>query len=69
MNCFHRITRYYRCMLLVRDTNKDGKAEAPRQVAQRPDGSLLITDDANGVIYRVAYTGTGAAGKGKTRKG
>ena len=56
-------------MLLVRDTNKDGKAEAPRQVAQRPDGSLLITDGTNGVIYRVAYTGTGAAGKGKTRKG
>lgn len=56
-------------VLLVRDANKDGKAEAPRQVAQHPDGSLLITDDANGVIYRVAYTGTGAAGKGKTRKG
>ncbi|SFE12645.1 PQQ-dependent sugar dehydrogenase [Spirosoma endophyticum] len=26
-------------------------------IAQHTDGSLLVTDDANGVIYRVAYTG------------
>lgn len=26
-------------------------------IAQHTDGSLLITDDANGVIYRVAYSG------------
>lgn len=24
-------------------------------IAQHPDGSLLVTDDANGVIYRIAY--------------
>ncbi len=26
-------------------------------IAQHPDGSLLISDDDNGVLYRVAYTG------------
>ncbi|MEZ0485076.1 PQQ-dependent sugar dehydrogenase [Fibrella aquatica] len=26
-------------------------------IAQHTDGSLLVTDDANGVVYRVAYTG------------
>ncbi|WP_066829382.1 PQQ-dependent sugar dehydrogenase [Rufibacter ruber] len=29
----------------------------PCGIAQHPDGSLLISDDENGVIYRVAYTG------------
>ena len=27
-------------------------------LAQAKDGALLVTDDANGVIYRIAYTGT-----------
>ncbi len=31
-------------------------------IAQHTDGSLLVSDDANGIIYRVAYT-AGAAGK------
>lgn len=34
-------------------------------MAQARDGSLLLSDDANGIIYRIAYTGgggTGAAG-------
>jgi glucose/arabinose dehydrogenase len=26
-------------------------------LAQLPDGSLLIGDDTNGVIYRVSYAG------------
>lgn len=26
-------------------------------IAQHVDGSLLVADDANGVIYRIAYTG------------
>ena len=26
-------------------------------ITQHTDGSLLVTDDMNGVIYRVAYTG------------
>ena len=31
-------------------------------LAQAADGSLLFSDDTNGVIYRVAYTGTGMSG-------
>ena len=27
-------------------------------IAQHTDGSLLATDDANGVVYRVAYAAT-----------
>ena len=34
-------------------------------LAQHPDGSLLVTDDSNGVIYRVAYA---APSSGKKRK-
>lgn len=29
----------------------------PVGIATAPDGSLLFTDDTNGVIYRVSYTG------------
>lgn len=36
-------------------------------ITQHPDGSLLVTDDANGVIYRVAYTGPAKAAKDKKR--
>ena len=35
-------------------------------IIQHPDGSLLVTDDANGVIYRVAYTGDAKAAKKKS---
>ncbi|WP_159731296.1 sorbosone dehydrogenase family protein [Methylosinus sp. Ce-a6] len=28
----------------------------PVDVAELPDGSLLVTDDANGAVYRIAYT-------------
>ncbi len=31
-------------------------------LAQATDGALLLSDDTNGVIYRIAYTGTSAAG-------
>ncbi|MBT9392326.1 PQQ-dependent sugar dehydrogenase [Hymenobacter sp. NST-14] len=38
-------------------------------IAQHADGSLLVSDDANGVVYRVAYAGSGkAAPKGKPKK-
>lgn len=38
---------------------EDGRAHFGRLVgtAELPDGSLLVTDDVNGVIYRIAYTG------------
>jgi glucose/arabinose dehydrogenase len=29
----------------------------PVGLAQHPDGSLLVSDDTNGVLYRVAYGG------------
>ncbi|MGY2133142.1 PQQ-dependent sugar dehydrogenase [Hymenobacter sp. HD11105] len=32
-------------------------------IAQHADGSLLVSDDANGVIYRVAYAGAAPGGK------
>lgn len=34
-----------------------GKAHFGRiaGIAQHPDGSLLVADDANGVLYRVSY--------------
>lgn len=35
----------------------------PVGLAVARDGALLMADDANGVIYRIAYTGTAAAGK------
>ncbi len=43
-------------------------------IAQHTDGSLLISDDSGGVIYRVAYTGSkgsspAAKEKAKTKKG
>ena len=33
-------------------------------LAQARDGSLLLSDDTNGIIYRIAYTGVGGAGEG-----
>lgn len=40
--------------------NEEGTAQFGRPVglAVAPDGSLLFTDDTNGVIYRVTYTGS-----------
>jgi glucose/arabinose dehydrogenase len=32
----------------------------PVDVEVAPDGSLFITDDFNGFLYRVTYTGTAA---------
>ncbi|MBT2559021.1 sorbosone dehydrogenase family protein [Hymenobacter sp. ISL-91] len=38
-------------------------------IAQHADGSLLVSDDATGVVYRVAYAGNGKpAPAGKARK-
>jgi Raf kinase inhibitor-like YbhB/YbcL family protein len=36
----------------------------PVGLAEARDGSLLMSDDANGVIYRIAYTGGGAVAAG-----
>ena len=33
-------------------------------LAQGPDGALYLSDDTNGVIYRIAYEGDGEAGDG-----
>lgn len=33
-------------------------------LAQAADGSLLLSDDTNGIVYRIAYTGNGLAGGG-----
>ncbi|MGJ9420158.1 YbhB/YbcL family Raf kinase inhibitor-like protein [Massilia sp. CMS3.1] len=43
-----------------------GKTHIARPVglAFAKDGALLMADDANGVVYRVAYTGSGAAPAG-----
>ncbi|TAN21761.1 MAG: sorbosone dehydrogenase, partial [Chitinophagaceae bacterium] len=29
----------------------------PSGLAQGPDGSLYVTDDANGTVFRIVYTG------------
>ena len=36
---------------------KDGKLHRPTGLAQAPDGSLYISDDRGGTIYRVRYVG------------
>jgi glucose/arabinose dehydrogenase len=36
-------------------------------IAQHTDGSLLISDDSGGVIYRVAYTGSATPARVKTK--
>jgi Raf kinase inhibitor-like YbhB/YbcL family protein len=40
-----------------------GQSARPCGVAVAHDGALLFTDDRNGVIYRVSYTGAGAGGQ------
>ncbi|UOQ76479.1 PQQ-dependent sugar dehydrogenase [Hymenobacter sp. 5516J-16] len=40
--------------LIENDKSEFGR---PCSIVQAPDGSLLVSDDDNGVIYRVAYTG------------
>lgn len=39
---------------------EDGRAHFGRLagVAVTPDGALLVSDDANGILYRIAYTGS-----------
>jgi glucose/arabinose dehydrogenase len=32
-------------------------------VAVAADGALLVSDDTNGVVYRIAYGGTGKDGE------
>jgi glucose/arabinose dehydrogenase len=32
-------------------------SERPVDIAELPDGSLLVTDDFAGVIYRISYEG------------
>jgi glucose/arabinose dehydrogenase len=39
----------------------------PSGVATAPDGSLLITDDGENVIWRVSYVGNGGAPKAKAK--
>ena len=41
---------------LVQEAGKWGYFGRPVGVAIAKDGSLLISDDTNGVIYRVSYT-------------
>jgi glucose/arabinose dehydrogenase len=36
---------------------KDGKVHRPTGLAQGPDGSLYVSDDVGGTIYRISYTG------------
>jgi Raf kinase inhibitor-like YbhB/YbcL family protein len=42
-----------------------GEAHIARPVGLgvMPDGALLVSDDSNGAIYRIAYTGSGAGGQ------
>jgi glucose/arabinose dehydrogenase len=36
---------------------KDGKVHRPTGLAQGPDGSLYVSDDVGGTIYRISYAG------------
>jgi len=39
--------------------NKEGRANTrPVDILQLPDGSLLVSDDHGGKIYRITYSGT-----------
>lgn len=44
---------------LSRDKNKWTHRGRIAGLAQTKDGSLLVSDDTNGIIYRIAYTGKG----------
>ena len=48
---------------------EDGKSEfgRPCAIVQATDGSLLVSDDDNGVIYRVAYASDNKAAKPKKK--
>ena len=43
-----------------------GKYDIQAGIAQALDGSLLFTDDTNGVIYRLSYSGDATAADGET---
>ena len=38
-------------------TSTRGAAHRPCGLAQGPDGSLYVTDDSKGTIYKITYTG------------
>ena len=42
---------------LVDDGDEWGHLGRLCGIAQMPDGSMLLSDDTNGVVYRIAYTG------------
>jgi glucose/arabinose dehydrogenase len=50
--------------LVENDNSEFGR---PCGITQHPDGSLLVSDDDNGVIYRVAYTAGKSSSKAKKR--
>ncbi|MBD2715368.1 PQQ-dependent sugar dehydrogenase [Microvirga sp. STR05] len=52
--------------LVENDKSEFGR---PCAIVQAADGSLLVSDDDNGVIYRVAYTGGGKAVKKEKKRG
>lgn len=47
---------------LVQEGGRWGYLARLAGLAQARDGSLLLSDDANGIIYRIAYQGAGAGG-------
>lgn len=50
--------------LIDQEDNNGSWAHAARLagIAQAADGSLLLSDDANGILYRIAYTGAASDG-------
>ena len=52
--------------LVENDKSEFGR---PCAIVQAADGSLLVSDDDNGVIYRVAYTGGSKAVKKEKKRG
>ncbi len=44
----------------------EGATHRPSGVAVGPDGSLYVSDDVKGRIYKITYTGQAAAGAGET---
>lgn len=44
-----------------RPTKNKGYLRRPMGLAQHPDGSLIVTDDSRGRVYRIRYRGAGKA--------